>query len=159
MQTSADLSLLSIFAVIASIIYLFKVHQGFAILSLIGGSYFAQNLALKSSQSLVVSGVSSSLQQQLISAVFILLPITIAGLKFRGKSKLGMVKTIFGSIVVASLFMITACTYLSPLKSLVNGPLFIELSRHSFQISLVSFIWMSFVYLAKQTSPELPKKK
>jgi hypothetical protein len=72
MQTSADLSLISIFAVIASVVYLFKLHQGFLILSLSSGIYFIQSLGLKSSQ---LDGCQRSevppLQQQLISAILI----------------------------------------------------------------------------------------
>ncbi|MFZ1522814.1 MAG: hypothetical protein WAS94_02225 [Candidatus Saccharimonadales bacterium] len=159
MQTSADLSLISIFAVIASVVYLFKLHQGFLVLSLSSGIYFIQSLGLKSAQLLAVNGVSSALQQQLISAILISLPIIITVLKFRGKSKLSSVKSVIGSVIVAAFFTITAGTYLPLLKSLINGPLFIQISSYSFQIGLASFIWMSFVYLAKQSSPEPVKKK
>jgi hypothetical protein len=159
MQTSADLSLISVFAAIAALVYLFKLHQGFMILALASGIYFVQNLALKSSQSLAISGVNSTIQQQVISAILMLLPIVIVALKFRGKSKLSLIKSIVGSVIVAGFFIITTGTYLTPLRSFINGPLFIQVSRYSFHIGLAAFIWMAFIYLAKQGPVEPVKKK
>ena len=158
MQTSADLILISLIIIVAATTYLFKIHQGAFIVALCSGSYFIQNLAVKTSSSLAIDGLKSGMQLQVINTIIMLIPILIVLLKYRKKSKLGLVKSIIGSIVVALFFTITAGIYIPALKNLINGPLLVNISRYSFQISLVAFVWMGFVYFTKK--PEVaPAKK
>lgn len=159
MQTSADLSLIVIIAIIGSAVYLFKVHQGALILALSTGAYFVQNLALKTSKSLVIDGVNPSNQQQVIYAVMMLVPLLIVIIKYRKKNKLGMLKSIIGSILVALFFVLTAGLYISVIKNFIMGPLYLNISKYSFHISLAAFIWMGIVYFAKKAAPQLPAKK
>ena len=159
MQTSADLSLILIISVISAVVYLFKIHQGALILALSTVAYFVQNLALKTSKSLAIDGVNQSNQQQIIFTIMMLVPLLIVILKYRKKNKLGMIKSIIGSVLVALFFVLTAGVYIPIIKNFVMGPLFLNINKYSFQISLAAFVWMGIVYFGKKDAPPLPPKK
>lgn len=158
MQTSADLILIAVMALVGAIVYLFRIHQGAFILGLSTGSYFVQNLAIKTNSSLAIDGVQSTTQLQVIYTVMMLIPIAIVFLRYRKKSKLSLAKSMIGSAILALFFIITAGIYIPFLKDLINGPLLANISRYSFQISLAAFVWMGFVYFSRK--PEsAPSKK
>ncbi len=88
-----------------------------------------------------------------------LVPLFIAVTKYRKKNKLGMIKSIIGSILVALFFVLTAGVYIPIIKNFVMGPLFLNINKYSFQISLAAFVWMGIVYFGKKDAPPLPPKK
>lgn len=146
-------------AFVGAVTYLFRIHQGAFILALSTGSYFVQNLAIKTNSSLAIDGVQSTTQLQIIYTVMMLIPITIVLMKYRKQSNLSLIKSIVGSLVVSLFFIITAGVYIPFLKNLISGPLLTSITRYSFQISLAAFVWMGIVYFSKKPAEAKLGKK
>ena len=77
---------------------------------------------------------------EIIFTIMMLVPLLIVILKYRKKNKLGMIKSIIGSILVALFFVLTAGVYIPIVKNFVMGPLFLNINKYSFQ----SKIFISF---------------